>query len=298
MRYFFPLLLAFIMPAIAHALCSTCTYGRENAVKHSVIVKYPSPPGFAHNTLYKSFPLKKIQTAHHIASYPVIVYPEKTVWLHLSNTDVNRIVCTKGKITYVFTSQEKGVVTEIKDNELYVKFKALLNPQTGSVKRIKTPTEFYVRCAGETYSFIARPRAIPTRTVYLESRKDFVKPPENLINKMSLDSAIVEIIRSVFLSDIPLSWRPVSCHHISLTKITHNVHVTIKETHVYDIPGIPLIVRLFSITSDKAVQLNEKFLLDPSLVKNPLAISIVDHLLRPGSPVSAVIIEYKYGVSS
>jgi len=126
-----------------HAECRTCTKTRETQIKNSV--KYPAPPASAvprrtEQKLYKEFPLRKIQTADRIASYPVIVYPEKTVWLRLSNTDVNRIVCTKGEITYVFTSQEKGVVTEIKGDELYVKFKALLDPETGSIKRIKTPT--------------------------------------------------------------------------------------------------------------------------------------------------------------
>jgi len=251
-----------------HAECKTCTKAREKQIKNSV--KYPAPPASpvprrTEQNLYKKFPLRKIQTADRIASYPVIVYPEKTVWLRLSNTDVNRIVCTKGEITYVFTSREKGVVTEIKGDELFVKFKSLLDPDTGSIKRIKTPTEFYIRCAGETYSFIAKPRAIPTRTIYLESKKELVKPPENLLSKMSLDSAISQVIRSVFLSRVPPSWQTLkNTRPISITRVIDKTHITITCTRTYRIPGVPVLVRVLSLSSDKPVQISEKLLLHPS----------------------------------
>ena len=277
-----------------HAECKTCTKTRETQIKNSV--KYPAPPASAvprrtEQKLYKEFPLRKIQTADRIASYPVIVYPEKTVWLRLSNTDVNRIVCAKGEITYVFTSQEKGVVTEIKGDELYVKFKALLDSETGSIKRIKTPTEFYIRCAGETYSFIARPRAIPSRSIYLESRKHLAKPSENILNKMSLDSAVAEVVRSVFLSRIPPSWQKKrNFTPLRVTLHTGTFSVRIIETAAYRIPGVPVLVRLFQLSSKSRIQLSEKLLLNPSITRNPLAISILDHVLTPtGTP--AVIIE-------
>ena len=227
-----------------------------------------------------------------IASYPVIVHPEKTVWLYLSNTDTNRVVCTSGQITYIFTSKEKGVVTEIKDDEAYIKFKSLLDPETGSIKRVKTPTEFYIRCAGETYSFISKPQAIPARTVYLESEKNRATPPEDLIKKDSLDAALVEIIRSVFLDRIPPSWqRGKLKNRTAITRLTSKAKVRITELKTYRIPGIPIIVRVFTISSDRAVQVGEKLLLDPSITKNPVAISIMDHIIRPFDPTRAVIVE-------
>ena len=290
------LLIALLLPCFAHAECKTCGITRREK-KAKDTVKYPPPPvvqrrGVPSEKLYKKFPLRRPQTATSIASYPVTVYPERTVWLMLSNTDVNRVVCLQGDITYVFTSQEKGVVTQIKGDELYIKFKSLLDPATGKLKRVRTPTEFYIRCGGETYSFIAKPRQIPSRTVYLESGKKKVTPPEDLTKKNSVITALVAVIRDVFLNRIPSSWEKAKRKNfVSLTKIFSSAKVKIAETERWRIPGVPVIVRVFSISASRRVQVGEKILLDPSITKNPVAISIMDHIIAPLQPTIAVIVE-------
>jgi len=284
-----------LLPFTCHAECRTCGIERREKEAKNV-VKYPPPPAargeeVSSEKLYKKFPLRRPQTATSIASYPVTVYPEKTVWLMLSNTDVNRIVCLQGDVEYVYTSKEKGVVTEIRGDELYVKFKALLDQQTGKLKRIRTPTEFYVRCAGETFSFIAKPRRIPSRTVYLKSLKQKVKPPEDLMKKDSLTSALVEVIRSVFLGRIPPSWEKVKKEKVNVIRILDDVKVRISEKEDWKIPGLPVLVRLFSVSASKRVQIGEKLLLDASITKNPVAISLLDHVIEPGTATLAVIVE-------
>jgi len=253
----------------------------------------------------KSEQVKKIvqsSVANQIASLPIEVHPEKTVWIELSNTDVNRVVCIEGKITNVFYSQEKGVIVKISEDEVYIKFKTLFNPQTNKTVRITTPTEFYIRCAGKTYSFIAQPKSIPTKTVYLVDVTKRMEPPKDLLEKASVDEAIVKIVRQVFLDRIPPYWEkpekflPVLVNKTFVDQKTNEqATIRIMEMNRYRIPGTPILVRVFKIKLldfGKYVHLNEKVLLDAKLTKNPIAISVLDHWLMTGKKETrGVIIE-------
>jgi len=279
-------------------------------------VNYPPPPSSSpisskkkqlekdSSYMYKKY-VDKANVAEKIASLPVEIYPEKTVWIELSNTDVNRIVCVNGKIGNIFFSQEKGMIVKISGNEAYIKFKSLLDPLTNKITRITTPAEFYIRCAGKTYSFIAKPKAIPTKTVYLVDIAKKVEPPKELLEKASVDEAIVKIIRQVFLDRIPLYWeKPEKFLPVLLQKTVldpnSNEQATIRiiETVRYRIPGVPILVRVFKIRLldlNKYVQINEKLLLDERLTKNPIAISVLDHwLMSDKRETRAVIIEKIY----
>jgi len=302
------------------ASCSTCISGREDRVR-KVLAKKQAPDRKASLAVKnqtsaatatrvdskkkrkKTSPPKGIEVAEKIASQPVEVYPEKTVWIKLSNTDVNRVVCPAGPITYIFSSKEKGVITEIKEDEAYLKFNVKLNPNTGKPSYVWRPTEFHIRCAGQTYSFIGQPVMIRSRTIYLVSQRAKAAPDEQILKKDSLDSAIVAVVRAVFTGKVPPSWdtanppegQPGALQPVSITKTFEDTTVRIKEKARWRIPGVPVIVRLFTLEPDSRVQVNEKLLLDPSITKNPVAISILDHVVASGRSTAAVIIERYQG---
>ena len=236
----------------------------------------------------------KANSVTNVVSIPAEIYPEKTVWLKLSNRDLNRIVCTRGPITYLLTSSEKGVETTIKNDEAYIKFKAIIT-NNGKIKYMNKPTEFFIRCGGDTYSFIAYPKKISAKTIYLASLTNKIKPDETLLKKNRVDEAITDIIKTVFLDRIPPSWeKPNKFRKFRIQKNINDTKIKILEQSRYRIPGIPILVRVFILNSNKRIQINEKFLLDPSIVKNPIAISLLDHILNPGLNTRAVILEKLY----
>ena len=98
---------------------------------------------------------EKLLHAKEPASMPVEVHPERTVWVELSNTDLNRVVCSNGDISDVLFSQEKGIKVKTAGSDAYIKF-MIQAAQTPDEKpeRVNVPSEFYLVCAGETYSFI------------------------------------------------------------------------------------------------------------------------------------------------
>jgi len=266
---------------------------------------------------YKSI---KRKVATYVVSTPVEVYPDKTVRVRISSRELNRVVCTDGEIGYVYSSSEKGFEAIKEKTEMFIKVKSYYNPQKGRLEPNLTSAVFYIRCGDYTFSFIAQPDTkVSARTIYLvvPSRQEVSSLDLFRINRV--DEAVVKIVRSVFLDNIPSSWikirdyvplnivkelpvvgktLPDTARTIKNKKEKKKNTVKIKfvETARYKIPGIKVIIRVFSISlvrasEDDRVQLNEKIFLDPAIVDAPLAISLRDHILNPLSPTKAVVLE-------
>jgi len=103
---------------------------------------------------------KRSAGKHYDVLPPVVLRPERIQWVRISATDVNRIVCSSGKITDVFYSAEKGVKVETAGHEAYLKLQVKILPD-GKVEYSSIPTEVYIVCGGNTYGFIGRPYASP-----------------------------------------------------------------------------------------------------------------------------------------
>jgi len=268
-------------------------------------------------SFYKSI---KRKVATYVVSTPVEVYPDKTVRVRISSRELNRVVCTDGEIGYVYSSSEKGFEAIKEKTEMFIKVKSYYNPQKGRLEPNLTSAVFYIRCGDYTFSFIAQPDTkVSARTIYL------VVPSRQKVSSLDLfkinrvDEAVVKIVRSVFLDNIPSSWikirdyvplniikeLPVVGKALPDTERTiknkkekkkNTVKIKFAETARYKIPGIKVIIRVFSISlvrasEDDRVQLNEKIFLDPAIVDAPLAISLRDHILNPLSPTKAVVLE-------
>ncbi len=240
--------------------------------------------------------------ASRVASTPVEVHPEKTVWISLSNRDVNRVVCTTGDIESVHYSTEKGIEVSVEGNQAFIKFRVLTNPQDplGEVKYVTVPSEFFVVCGGETYGFIARPRNIPARTVYLVSSGARIKEVLDTFRRSDIDRALVAIVKPVFRDEIPPAWErvrkfdPARMRLLLPGPLKEDISVNVVEAERYLIPGLPVMVRVFAIKNPdekNIVQVNERIFLDGLIVTNPVAVSILDHTLPPGVATRAVVVE-------
>ena len=244
----------------------------------------------------RSLPERRVE-ASHIAGLPIEIHPEKIVWIDLSNTDVNRVVCTEGEIGNVYFSLEKGIEVSVEGREAYIKFKILQLPE-GDRKYVTTPSEFYIVCAGETYGFIARPKKIPSRTIYLVSPNKKLQKYVDPFQKSPYDRALVIIVRAVFKDQIPPAWEEIrSFHPYSMQSLLEAgeevVPVNIRERRRFKIPGLPVVVRIFSVENpgDCLVRINERMFLQPGFVVNPIAVSLREHSVPPGLATVAVVLE-------
>ena len=228
---------------------------------------------------------KRTAGKNYDAPPPVVLRPERVQWVRISATDVNRIVCTGGRITDVFYSAEKGVKVEIAGHEAYLKLQVKVHPD-GRVEYSSIPTEVYIICAGNTYGFIGRPKRIPSRVIYLINPAAGAEKNAR-IYAGDVDRAVVRILREVFLDRIPPGWdrrypQPVKSPLPGLE---------ISEIARYRIPGVGIVVRVLAIRARESVSLSEKDLLHPEITVNPVAISLEKTRLHGSETVRAVIIE-------
>lgn len=100
------------------------------------------------------------------ASADVTVSPETVTAVEMSNTDVNRVVCSNGVVNDAFFSQEKGVTVTNNGSSAFVKFlikRDGVNPDVYASVR----AEFYIVCDGAVYTLMATPKKIGAQTIWL-----------------------------------------------------------------------------------------------------------------------------------
>ena len=96
----------------------------------------------------------------------VTVSPETVTAVEMSNTDVNRVVCSNGVVNDAFFSQEKGVSVTNNGSSAFVKFlikRDGVNPDIYATGR----AEFYIVCDGAVYTLMATPKKIGAQTIWL-----------------------------------------------------------------------------------------------------------------------------------
>ncbi|AEH45787.1 hypothetical protein Thein_1932 [Thermodesulfatator indicus DSM 15286] len=293
MRYIFLTVMIFLaLPVSSFAVCpgGTCTpvtQGPAKTAEDQSDTVSKIIPFSVIKAAQKAYYREKKRTAG--KSYdvlpPVILRPERIQWIKISSTDVNRIVCTNGKITDVFYSVEKGIKVQTAGHEAYLKLQVKVLPD-GKVEYSSIPTEVYVVCGGNTYGFIGRPYRIPSRTIYLVNpAADAAKNAE--LYAGDIDKAVVSILKKVFSDRIPPGWEKVD--PVIMGKSFSNIRL--RELARYRITGIGITVRVLTITAKQKTRVLEKDLLRSDITVNPIAISLEKTNLSPSETTRAVIIE-------
>lgn len=227
-----------------------------------------------------------------VAVEPEVLYPEKTVYATLSSSDTNRFVCTTGEIGDIIAPEEKGVIKEHSGNEGWVKFQIERDPMSGKLVFASFDTDIFVKCGGETYSIIGRPKqGLPAKTFYLVSPSKGQAKEAERMSALDLDKAVAYIVQRVFLDDVPPHWEEIKMD--GGQKRYRVAGVLVEPVISWKIPGVNVVVRLFTLRMDAGpVRIEESDLLHPSLVVNPVGISIKIHSLDNEHPTTpAVIIE-------
>lgn len=226
-----------------------------------------------------------------MASEPEVLYPEKTVFVTLSATDSNRFVCTTGEVGDMISDTAKGLITEYGGNEGWAKFQIEKNPLDGKLVFASVDTDIFIKCGGETYSVIGKPKVgLPARTFYMVSPSKSQAKEAQRMSALDLDKAVAYIAQKVFMDDVPPHWEEIKSGEFRRYRVAG---VLVDPVIAWKIPGVDVIVKLLTLRIDKGpVRIEEADLLFPSLVVNPVGISIRNHNLdsdRPTTP--AIIIE-------
>lgn len=252
------------------------------------------PPGAIPISVEKAAKKAGIKASSADLNIPVpdVVHPERVVWIDISQTDANRIVCTEGDIVPedVVYSKEKGVLVQVAKNgyEAYLKLQAVEDVATNKIEYPKSPVEIYVSCAGETYGFIGRPRAIPSKTIYLVSHtKRINRSRKASLKTNEIDKAVIEIWKNVLLNQIPQAWEEIQSKKLRVD----SGDAIIKPLRSWIIPGVGVLVRELVITAKVNTVFKEVNLLRADVTVNPIGITVDRHSLSAGERTRAVILE-------
>ena len=222
--------------------------------------------------------------------FPTVVLPEVTTNVRLSSSDMNRIACPSD-IKEALTSTEKGMSIKITGKDAFVKFKVIKKPD-GKFAYLTTPTEIYVVCGDETFSMIGFPQRVPSQTIRLSSGKG-TKIKENLsiYSGLPFEKKILKAIREVYTESIPDSYsisRPEK-------QIRSFKEISLSLKRIVDIEGEGLRIKELEATLKGTIpfKMNEKMFLRSEVAENPIAISLEQHVLRPGEPARVFIVEQR-----
>jgi len=231
--------------------------------------------------------------AEELSQNAFIVRPEKTTIVRLSNTDINRIVCTAGESNEVkvIFPQRKGLNVKVVDNNVFVEFQVVKEGEEYIYQ--ETPTELYVVCDNSVYSIIGIPQRVPAVTVYLKDEKKELSKKLSALSGMPYEERIVNIVRSIFSGE---AFQEASV--IKVSKKYDNVIPALEieevENFVYDVEGLVarvFIVRMKDNVKDSYVDLREKDFLKKELTAKPQAVAIEKLRLLKGERTMVVILE-------
>lgn len=202
-------------------------------------------------------------------------------YVRVSLTDVNRIVCPVNVRNVVY-SKEKEMEVETLERNVFVKFLVRVNPD-GSKEISDIPRELYVECGDKVFQLVLLPERIPAVQVILKLPYAQKERAKELEKSNPYDELMLSLIKSAYLEEPPNGYE---------VKLVNKPYRSFAELdmilyRVYE--GDLYRVEEYILTAKEDVELWEgQFML---YLKNPLAISIVDPVLKKGQSTRLIAVE-------
>ena len=223
------------------------------------------------------------------------IKPETATAVALSSRDTNRVVCSEGPINDIFYSEEKGIKVQIDGNNAYIKFMVKNNGIRNEYVDIES--EFFITCAGETYTLIASPREnLPAKTYRLgNSYRQRVKHLSTIFGAIPLEEQAIKATQLVYKGDEDLlrninSQAPLSDWHNAIIP-----DALIRHHATYAVDGFGLRVKEFRVKAQRDIEsLQEIQFLNPKVSKRILAITLIPHALKQGGTARVFIVEREF----
>lgn len=204
-------------------------------------------------------------------------------YVHVSLTDINRIVCP-AEISGVVYSKEKSIEIKRKGNNAWVK---ILPTKKGSkISYPSYPREVYVECGNRVFSLVLIPKKVPASTIVL-------KVPYENVEKAKEFEAKANSYESLMLSLIKHAYQEVPPSGYKAKRVNKKVK-GFKELDLYKLKeyvGGKYVVEEYMITAKEDVHLNEGAFIP--YVRSPLAISIVKPKLKKGESTRLIVVKLR-----
>jgi TraK protein len=225
-------------------------------------------------------------------SHADLIKPETTIAVELSSRDTNRFVCTQGPINDVFYSEEKGIKVQIDGSNAFVKF--LVRSNGISNEYITVESEFFISCAGETYTIIGKPnQMISAKTFRLgDSYQKRVDNLSHVFGQLTVEERAVKATEMVYKGDEDMLRKinPDTAFRFWREDILPGATVSNHET--YEVDGFGLIVKEFRVEAQRDIHsIQEIQFLNPILSERILAITVIPHALKKGQVGRVFIVE-------
>jgi conjugal transfer pilus assembly protein TraK len=216
-----------------------------------------------------------------------VVMPEVHTTVRLSSTDTNRIQCG-GPIKDVIASEEKGIMTKVVGNDLYVKYKVLMTAD-GQERYTNKTNDVYVICNGATYSLVIVPKQISGQTVRLSGITKNVEKNNELFRGKDIEEIFTSILKSAYLDDIPESF--VVQNADAAVPVPYFKDLDIRKRRDIRVEGEGLVLHEYIIKTRRDVHLLEQDFLIKGFVDNPVFISVEPRQVPKGATSRLFIIE-------
>lgn len=240
---------------------------------------------------YKTF-LSVFLISASIPALADLIKPEAPATVELSSRDTNRFVCTQGPINDVFYSEEKGIKVQIDGSSAYVKF--LVKNNGIRNEYISIESEFFVTCAGETYTIIAKPSAKTSAKTYRlgNSYQQRVNHLSTVFGPMTVEERAVKATEMVYRGDedVLRKVKPKSVFRFWREDIIPGAIVSNHQT--YEVDGFGLKVKELRVEAQRDIEsLQEIQFLNPFLSERILAVTVIPHTLKKGQIARVFIVE-------
>lgn len=232
---------------------------------------------------------------------PITILPEITSFVNASNENVNRIVCPvniKDAGEGVIYSKEKMLDISIKGQNVFVKFKVMKVTKEDPQKEGRLieemlystrPSEMFIVCGDQVFNLLLNPSPIPPQTIRLSfGNTDKVKSNMGLYKEIPFENVLVNIIRRVYMDDIPASFTILSVNN----EIGMYEELALHLKRVVRVEGEGIQVKEYIAKSKvDSFDMDEKTFLIPELTNKPIAISIDSYRLKRGETARVFIVE-------
>ncbi len=218
-----------------------------------------------------------------------VIQAEVPTTVELSNTDINRIVCT-GTMNDLIFSQEKGMTGHFSGNNGFIKFK--IQDMGNEYIYADTPSELFVVCNNTVYTLIVTPSNIPSVTLRLASPTgDSFKKNIALYKKLPLEKRALQLVKEAYTNTYPTSYRVSSAHR----SIPFSPELDVTLQQIVDIDGVGLRLKKYQVSSiaKDEIELNERTFLSAAISSSILAVAVEQHSLNPDQSTRVFIVEQK-----
>lgn len=218
-----------------------------------------------------------------------VIPAEVPTAVELSNTDINRIVCP-GPLNDLIFSKEKGMTGHFAGKNAFVKFKIEDNGTDHVYAH--TPSELFVVCNNTVYTLIVTPVDIPSVTLRLAApSSDTYKKNISHYKNLPLEKRALQIINEAYNEAYPSSYQIAETDK----QVNLSADLSTKLTQVVNVEGVGLRLKKYLVKSlaKKAIGLDEKTFLSPSISNSILAVAVEHHNLQPGESSRVFVVDQK-----